>query len=1359
MRGHRLSISSCTIATVFLPLVLALTFTSFVFQIPTKAQANVQGQWQTLPYMMPINPIHAALLSSGKVLIVAGSGNYSPDTSYEAAVWDPSAGSISTQPVSWDMFCNGMIVLPDGRVLVMGGTIQYDPFFGQMRTSAYDPATGNFVDMQSMAHGRWYPTPTVLSDGSLMVFSGFNETGGTNQAVEIYKVGSGWSQEYIAPWTPPLYPRMHLLPNGTVFNSGPNPNSNIFNPSTQTWQTNVAWTNYAANRTYGSSVLLPLTPANNYKPRVFLLGGGSPATKSTEVIDLSASPPVWVWGPSMTQPRIEMNATLLPNGTVLAVGGSTNDEDLSTASLSADLFNVNSTTITVSSAGSNSFPRLYHSIELLLPDATVMVAGGNPARGSYEPHIEIYSPPYLFSPNGTLATRPTISSVSPGTVGYGATFQVSSPNAGSISSVVLMRAGSVTHAFDMDQRMVGLNYTVQGNTLTVTAPPNGNIAPPGYYMLFLLNSSGVPSKASFLQLSLAPSDIPPTGIITSPAADATTFAHQQVSFAGSGTDPDGTITGYSWVFPGGSPANSNSQAPGNVTFSVAGTYTPSLTVTDNSGLTDPSPKTRTITVVPAFSLSASPNSQTVAVGGSGNYNVAMTPDPGFTGTVSFAVSGLPSGATASFSPASTSSGSVTLGISLSAATPTGNYTLKISGTGGGCTETTAATLAVVTVTSTTNYVTAANFGTIRNNYTGWVGMKIAIGSSPVVVTELGRVVAGTSTGTHVVKIVQASNGTDLPGASALINVAGGTQGAFVYTSLGSPVTLNANTSYYVITQETQGGDQWYDYNTAVQTTSVATVSSAVYNSGSSYIAPGSIGQTYGPVDFVYAVSGGGGGGPPVISQQPQNTTVAASQTATFSVSASGSGISYQWQIEGPGAGSFSNIAGATGSSYTTAATQLSDNGTEFHCVVNNNNGSVTSSAATLTVTGQVSGGAFVSSETFGILRNNYTGWVGMTIRVGASPITVTALGRMVAGTSAATHVVKIVQASNGTDLAGASATVNVAGGPPNTFVYASLASAVTLNANTSYYVITQETFGGDQWYDYNGTIVQTASVATVTSSVYGTGSPYVTTGSTGQTYGPVDFLYGAASGPPSITQQPQSTTVTAGQTATFSVSASGAASYQWQIEAPGAGSFSNIGGATGSSYTTGATQLSDSGTQFQCVVSNNNGSVTSSAATLTVTAQASGTAFVISKTVGTLRNNYTGWVGMTITIRSSPVTVTALGRMVAGTSTATHVVKIVQASNGADVPGASVTVNVAGGAAGSFVYGTLASPVTLSANTSYYVVTQETFGGDQWGDYNDTTVQGSSVAMVSSAVYGTGASYTAPGSIGQTYGPVDFLYQ
>ena len=673
----------------------------------------------------------------------------------------------------------------------------------------------------------------------------------------------------------------------------------------------------------------------------------------------------------------------------------------------------------------------------------------------------------------------------------------------------------------------------------------------------------------------------------------------------------------------------------------------------------------------------------------------------------------------------------------------------------GTVTTNAVALTVLPQPSGTAFVTSKVLGTIRNDYTGWVGMTIRVGTSPVTVAALGRFVAGTSTATHVVKIVQAS-GTDLPGASASINVATGTAGTFAYVALASPITLNANTSYYIVSQETQGGDQWYDYNTIVQTTTVAAVSSAVYGNGSSYTAPGSTGQTYGPLDFLYSVSGGNNG-PPVISQQPQSTTVTANQTATFSVTAVGA-LSYQWQSEAPGASSFGNISGAASSSYATGALPQSASGTQYRCTVTNNNGSVTSNTVTLTVTAPASGTAFVTSKVLGTLRNNYTGWVGMTIRVGASPVTVTGVGRIVAGTSTATHVVKIVEASNGADLPGASATVNVAGATSNTFVYATLASPVTLNANTSYYIVTQETLGGDQWYDYGNSAVQTTSAATVTSAVYGTGAPYTTTGSTSQTYGPVDFLYSAASAPPSISQGPQNATVTAGQTATFSVTASGAANYQWQNEAPGATSFSNITGATSSSYTTGALPLTASGTQFQCVVTNSNGSVTTNAATLTVTAQPSGTAFVTSKILGTLRNNYTGWVGMAITVEGAPVTVKALGRIVEGISAGNHVVKIVQASNAADLPGAAVTVSVAGGAPNSFVYATLASPVTLSANTTYYVVTEETFGGDQWCDYNNTVVQSTGVAIVSSAVYGSGSSYNTPGSVGQTYGPVDFLY-
>jgi Domain of unknown function (DUF1929)/IPT/TIG domain/Glyoxal oxidase N-terminus len=475
------------------------------------AQASVQGQWSTLNYTMTINPIHVALMHNGKILVTAGSGNcpasqsgcpsgppYGSSNHSGAVVLDPVGKSITQLSIGRDVFCNGMTVLPDGRVLIVGGTLAYDPFEGSQQSTIFDPSNNTFTDQQNMAHGRWYPMVITLGDGRVMAFSGSNETGGTNTAVEFFTAGSGWSQQYTAPWTPPLYPRLHLLPNGKVFASSSQPSSHLFNPATTSWTLKIATTKYGFSRTYGSSVLLPLTPANNYDPVVMILGGDNPSTATTELIDLGSSSPSWRFGPDMSQPRIEMDAVTLPTGKILAVGGSANDENGSTASLNADLYDPASNSF--SSAGANVYPRLYHTVSLLLPDATVWLAGSNPSRGTYESHMEIYKPAYLFNSNGSLATRPSISSA-PGNIAWSGSFTVSTPDAANISQVVLVRPGSSTHAFDMDQRLVGMSFTAGSGALNVTAPPNSNIAPPGYYMLFLINNKGVPSVASFVLLN------------------------------------------------------------------------------------------------------------------------------------------------------------------------------------------------------------------------------------------------------------------------------------------------------------------------------------------------------------------------------------------------------------------------------------------------------------------------------------------------------------------------------------------------------------------------------------------------------------------------------------------------------------------------------------------------------------------------------------------------------------------------------------------------------------------------------------------------------------------------------------------
>jgi hypothetical protein len=199
----------------------------------------------------------------------------------------------------------------------------------------------------------------------------------------------------------------------------------------------------------------------------------------------------------MVSPRIQLNATILPNGKVLVSGGSTEDEKPGTAVLRAELYDPAANTL--APAGSMEFARLYHSNTLLLPDATVLAVGGNPERTVYEPHIEVYSPPYLFNANGTPAARPVIAGIA-GNVTYGGAFTVRTAYASAIRSVVLIRAGAVTHAFDMEQRLVGLTYTASGDALNVRGPANGNIAPPGWYLLFIVNGSGVPSVGQFVHL-------------------------------------------------------------------------------------------------------------------------------------------------------------------------------------------------------------------------------------------------------------------------------------------------------------------------------------------------------------------------------------------------------------------------------------------------------------------------------------------------------------------------------------------------------------------------------------------------------------------------------------------------------------------------------------------------------------------------------------------------------------------------------------------------------------------------------------------------------------------------------------------
>jgi hypothetical protein len=269
---------------------------------------ELNGRWDTLPFDMPLNPVHVALMHTGKVLIVSGSGNDPDNKNLQAAVWNPNTLTIKTFQIPWDMFCGGMVILPDGKPFLFGGTLRYDTpvFLGEPRSATFDPTEETFTDNPGMgaANGRWYPSGAVLGDGTVLVYSGGNNINGDlNKLVQIWS-GSTWVAAGEAFQHLRFYPRQHVLPDGKVFVSGSSPNSQMYDPATKTFtfvaNTILNLNGVNLNRDYGTSVLLPLTPENDFKPSVMIMGGNNggndAATDTTELIDLSVKEPKWVLG-------------------------------------------------------------------------------------------------------------------------------------------------------------------------------------------------------------------------------------------------------------------------------------------------------------------------------------------------------------------------------------------------------------------------------------------------------------------------------------------------------------------------------------------------------------------------------------------------------------------------------------------------------------------------------------------------------------------------------------------------------------------------------------------------------------------------------------------------------------------------------------------------------------------------------------------------------------------------------------------------------------------------------------------------------------------------------------------------------
>jgi hypothetical protein len=491
------------------------------------------------------------LLPDGRVFFVS----YYAE-SVHPNIWDPVSNTFTaTASSSYALFCAGHTTLADGRVFIAGGHIA--DYTGYAHAVIFDPATNGFTSLPDMNAGRWYPTATTLPNGDVLVVSGdINSNTNVDALPQVFQFSTKtWRNLTTAQLSQPLYPNMLVAPNGKVFNAGPSRQTRYLNTAgTGAW-TNVAVLNFTGFRDYAPAVM--------YAPgKVAVMGGADPPTATSEIIDLNAATPTWKYTGSMHYPRRQHNAVILPDGKVFIVGGSrAGGFDTSTSPvLPTEMWDPATGQFTV--MASIAVYRGYHSTALLLADGRVLSAGGNVGG----PNAQVFSPPYLFA-----GARPSISSA-PVSAGYAQTVFVGTPDADSINKVTLLREASVTHTNSMSQGFQSLSFTKTSTGLNVTMPANANLAPPGYYMLFILNGSGVPSVGSIIQISATAAAVGTvTGKVTNDQGAPISGA--SVSSGGNGaiTGADG---GYTLQVPGGT---------STLTAALAGYQNASESVTVTAG--------------------------------------------------------------------------------------------------------------------------------------------------------------------------------------------------------------------------------------------------------------------------------------------------------------------------------------------------------------------------------------------------------------------------------------------------------------------------------------------------------------------------------------------------------------------------------------------------------------------------------------------------------------------------------------------------------------------------------------------------------------------------------------------------------
>lgn len=496
--------------------LLGLTVAIVCVQISVghAANENINGQWAAR-VSLPLVASSGAVLPNGKVLLWAADDNKSWGNGTGAAysvLLDLQTGTQQsrTTNLSHNLFCTGTTQLADGRVLINGGG-RLGADDSAAATTIYDPVSNAFSRVQDMVIPRGYHSNTILSDGSVFTLGGsWSGSSSQNRIGEIWTASAGWRSIPGIPTTGMMAPDSEdsilsdvhywLIPtgNGKVLYAGPSSNMKWLNTngSGSVLEAGPRGDDtYAVNGTavmYDAGKILKAGGSTSYE-------GGTDGSSSAYTIDTTQGTSVSKLAP-MAYRRTYVNGVALPDGKVMIVGGVSYAEQGTDGNsvLNPEIWNP--ATGLFSTMAAQSVPRNYHSIALLLPDARVMAAGGGLCGSCSTNHLDyqIYSPPYLFDAVGNPANRPAITSA-PSELSFGNTVSVATDRP--VAAFSLVRMATATHTVDNDQRRLSISFSVAGTNLyNLNVPSNSGLFLPGYWMLFALDSNGVPSVAKIVHV-------------------------------------------------------------------------------------------------------------------------------------------------------------------------------------------------------------------------------------------------------------------------------------------------------------------------------------------------------------------------------------------------------------------------------------------------------------------------------------------------------------------------------------------------------------------------------------------------------------------------------------------------------------------------------------------------------------------------------------------------------------------------------------------------------------------------------------------------------------------------------------------